>query len=74
MMTSARNLDQLRNGSGVGATTSRRGTAEVATQGEVDSGSNNDKFVTPATLDDRLDDFPESSDIDTIDRDYTIRL
>ena len=50
IMTSLRVLDALRNGSSFYASTTQRGTAELATQAEVDARSDNSKIVTPATL------------------------
>ena len=50
IMTAARIIDALRNGSAYTADTTRKGVVERATQTEVDAGTDAEKYVTPATL------------------------
>ena len=50
IMTSAQVLDALRSGSPFAANTTRKGTAQRATQSEVSARAEATKFVTPATL------------------------
>ena len=48
------------------ATESQRGTVQRATQTEVEDGANTTKYVTPATLDEKVDDFVESTAVDSV--------
>ena len=52
IMTAARIVDALRNGSVYAADTTRKGVVERATQTEVEAGTDTEKYVTPKTLKD----------------------
>ena len=66
IMTSALVLAFLRDGQNVEATETRKGTIQLATQGEVNTGEEEKKAVTPATLAQRLNNILSGYETSTV--------